>query len=272
MKLGIIVDSSAGITKREATKLGWGYLPLFINIDGTTYKDGVDMEPEEYFEMIDVNMNVRTSATPPGISLEMIEKAAKENTHVIVYALSKELSSQTNNLKVMCKELKNVHIVDSTGVGYAITLNLLDIKKYYKKHTWDETTAKIDELSKAQFGFAATKTLDWLVKGGRIGSAVASMANLLKIVPLISFKNGELTKFSKGRLFNKTFLKGIKKLVLESDNKDFIIYDGGGTDTEQLKKIAEEELGVKLQVRPFPPVIINHIGVGVVALMSFKRV
>ena len=272
MKLGIIVDSSAGITKKEADKLGWGYLPLFINIDGETYRDGIDIEPIEYFKMIDVNMNVRTSATPPGISMEIIEKASKENTNVIVYTLSKELSSQTNNLKAMYKEYKNVHVVNSTGVGYAITVNLLDIQKYYTNHEWKDTIKKIDELSASQFGFAATKTLEWLVKGGRIGSGVASMANLLKIVPLISFNHGRLTKFGKGRLFRKTFLKGIKKLISESKNKYFIIYDSGGNDTEEMKKIAEDELGMKLIVKSFPPVIINHIGVGAVALISVKRI
>lgn len=273
MKLGIVIDSSAGLMKNEAEKRKYGFLPLYLNIDNKEYGDGIDITPEQYYSKININHEVKTSATPPTIIEDVLKKISQENDFVIVYPISKKLSSQTNNIQVIAKNFPNVYVVPSLGVGYAITRDVETLEEMAKNGaSWLEIKETANKLTNSLYGFAAPATMKWLVKGGRITNAAAGMANLLKIVPLISFKNGGLDKFGKGRVFKKTIIKASNQLLKEVGKEaEYIIYDGGNLNIKEYKSDIEKVIGRKLQTYPFPPVIGNHIGPGVIALISRKK-
>lgn len=273
MKLGIVIDSSAGIIKSEADKRNWGFLPLYLNIDGKDYADGIDLIPEEYYKLINIDSEVRTSATPPGIASDILDKASKEFDYVVVYTLSMHLSSQMNNIKMLSNEYSNVYVVPSLGVGYAITRDCEQLQKLAEEgKSWDEIKEMADQYANNQYGIAAPETLKWLVKGGRIGSAAASMANLLKVVPMIAFENGKLVKYGKGRVFRKTVAKIAKDLYDKyEDNVEYIIYHSDNKDIDEYKKVIDEIIGKDIRVSYFPSVIVNHIGPGTMAIITRKK-
>ena len=269
MKIGIIIDSSAGITKAEATKMGFEFLPLYLTINGKDYADGIDIDANKYYKNIKIDDDVRTSATPPGIIMDTLEKASKKYDHVIVYPLSKELSSQFNNISMMAKEHKNVTVIDSKGVGYMIIENLQHAKEEIEKGDVKAAVEKINNLSSSQLGVVIPETMDWLVKGGRASSSAASMANLLKIVPLILFKDGKLDKYGKGRVFKKAVIKTADQVKDEfKGDREWIIYNAGNKDIKEHHKNIEEALGTKVKVYPMPPIIGNHTGPGAIGIVS----
>ena len=272
MKLGIIVDSSAGLTKDQATQKGWGFLPLYLNIDGKEYADGQDIDPTTYYKQIKIEQDVKTSATPPAIIEEAFKKASEEFDQVIVYGLSKKLSSQTQNLTVFAQEFDNVTVIDSHGVGKAIVKNL-EVAEVMAKEGADiaNIVDKVNELSKSQYGIALPATLSWLVKGGRVNPAIGAMANLMKIVPIISFENGELNKQGKGRSFKKAVKKSAAKWLEEiGPDKEIMIYKGTFDDEKDIIESLVEIFG-DVEVSHFPPVIANHTGPEVIAFISYDK-
>ena len=48
----IITDSTADFPQNEAQALGLRVIPLQVNIDGEMYRDGLDLEPESFYEML----------------------------------------------------------------------------------------------------------------------------------------------------------------------------------------------------------------------------
>lgn len=272
MKLGIIIDSSAGLTKEEAEQKNWNFLPLYMNIDGKEYADGVDLSASDYYNIVNIESNIRTSASTPGISQKIIEKASKENDYVIVYPLSKMLSSQANNLTLLARNFPNVFVVPSLGVGYSITRDLEDIQEFAKTHSWEEVKKEIVNMTEMQFGIAVPQTLKWLVKGGRASEGTAKMANLLKVVPLISFQKGKLEKYGKGRVFEKVAIKIAKDLKDKFGNsREYIIYHSNNSNIEEYKAEMEKILGHNIRAEFFPSVITNHIGPGAIAIMTRKK-
>lgn len=272
MKLGIITDSSAGLTAAQAKQRGWIFLPLYMNIDKKDYADGIDMEAKDFYAQASIEQEVRTSATPPALIMDAFEKASKEFDHVIVYGLSAGLSSQTNNLTTFAKEFNNIHVIDSRGVGYAITKDLETAEKMAKQgSSIEEIVKEVTKLSHAQFGVAIPASLKWLVKGGRVSPAVAGMANLLKIVPLISFAEGKLDKYGKGRVFDKAVINVAEELVENYPNREYIIYIGAIDGEEALIKELKEILGRTTEIEFFPPVIATHTGPEVIAIMTREK-
>lgn len=274
MKLGIIVDSSSGLSKHEASEKGWNFLPLYMKINDKEYADGIDITPDEYYKMIDVKMDVKTSATPPGIIEKILKKASEEFDEVIVYGISQELSSQTNNIKIIANHFKNVHVLDSKGIGYGIVWSCETLEKMAKNNrSFEKILEKAQELANSQIGFVIPKTLDWLVKGGRASAAAASLANMLKIIPIISFKDGKLDKGGKGRVFKKTFIKSGKDVIQKynSENFNYIILSAANEDAHELASKLQKETGADIKIKNFPPVIGNHIGKGALALLAIKK-
>lgn len=269
MKLGIIIDSSAGLTAEQAKQRGWGFLPLYMNIDGKDYADGIDMVARDFYKQISIEQEVRSSATPPALIMDAFEKASKEFDHVLVYGLSMGLSSQTNNLTTFAKEFKNVHVVESKNVGYAITKDCEYAEKMAKDGaSIEEIVAEINKLSEGSFGVAVPATMKWLVKGGRVSSGAAAMGNLLKIVPLISFgHDGKLDKYGKGRVFDRAAVNVAKELIENNSDKEFMIYKGTFDGEESLINELKEVLGQNVEVQYFPPVIAIHTGPEVIAVI-----
>lgn len=269
MKLGIIIDSSAGLTADQAKQRGWILLPLFMNIDGKDYADGVDIDARQFYKQINIEQDVRSSATPPALIMDAYEEASKKYDHVLVYGLSEGLSSQTNNLKTFANEYKNIHVVTSKNVGYAITRDCEYAEQLAKDgKSIEEIVTEMNKLSEGSFGVAIPATMKWLVKGGRVSSAAAAMGNLLKIVPLISFgHDGKLDKYGKGRVFGKAAVNVAKELIENNPDKEYIIYKGTFDGEESVINELKEVLGQNTEVEYFPPVIAIHTGPEVVAVI-----
>lgn len=272
MKLGIIIDSSAGLTKAEADKKGWGLLPLFLSIDGKDYADGIDITPEKYYEIINIENDVRTSATPPGLIVDMFEKFSKKYDHVLVYGLSKALSSQSNNLMTFGGDFENVHIVESKGVGHAIVKDLEVIEKMVKDgDSIEKIVDKANKLTAQQYGLLLPATMKWLLKGGRVSPAAAAMGNLLKIIPIISFKDGELDKHGKGRVFSKAVYKTAMYLKDDMPGYEFHIYHGQFEGMDEILNELKVILGDKAIFTYVPPSIANHTGPEVIGIITRKN-
>ena len=53
MRIGIVADTSSNFTPELAQELGIHIIPMQIMIDGKTYKDGVDISIEEFYEKME---------------------------------------------------------------------------------------------------------------------------------------------------------------------------------------------------------------------------
>ncbi|NQZ66346.1 MAG: DegV family protein [Mycoplasmatales bacterium] len=273
MKLGIIVDSCVGMMKDEIEKRGWHFLPLFFTIDGKEYKDGIDLNLPDFYEKININSQLKTSASSSWETKTLFEKTSKMYDHVIVYCISSGLSSQNNNLKIASREFSNIHVIDSKGVGSSIIHDLEKIEKMNEEgHSIEKMLNKLKELTNAQIAFILPNNITWLVKSGRVNKSVATMAKLFKIVPIIKFENGKLEKYGKGRIFEKTVSKIARYIKEESiDGSEFIIYYASKKPNPELIKRVEEVIGKKLESHLLPIVIGSHTGNDTFVIMTYKN-
>ncbi len=270
MKLGIIIDSASGLTKEEANKRGWGFLSLYINIDGKDCAEGIDLHSGNLEKTLTLESKVRTSASTPADTINLFEKFSKKYDEVIVVPLSTELSSQNNNLKAFAKEFKNIHVITSKSLSIP---NVMICEKAEEAHkagkSLNEIISLCEESSSSFYGIVAPLTLDWLVKGGRINASIASMANMLKIVPLIKIENGKLDKYGKGRTFKKSLLKILKEF--EGNTNDLIVLHSNNKSINDIKDMIEKESNRKVILGKFPASITMHLGIGAVAIATMNN-
>ncbi len=278
MKIKIIVDSSSGLSQQEAQNLGWDLIPLNAEIDGKPYKIGINLDVDEFARMWRSNKKINTStfATPPGVSQEVIDKYIENYDKIIIYSISKELSSQNSSLITLFKDNPKVHVVESKKISYLIVRDLLLFEqKINNGVSFDKAIEHFNQKNEKLL--LVPQFNDALVKGGRLSKAAAMIAKLAKIVPIIRFENGILEKEGLGRVFTKTLDKLVKelfeKLPKENENYYLIIPHA---DNDEIEKIINS---FKLVTNNYPRIasiklpadISVHTGVGAVCV-SFAEI
>ncbi|VEU77172.1 DegV family protein [Mycoplasmopsis columbina] len=267
MKYAIVVDSSSALTREDAQRLGWYYLPLHINIDGKEYRDGVDLTSKNLFEYYTKDAEVKTSSINPGEAYSLFEQLSKEYDKIIVYPISKYLSGTCQALTSLAAEFPKVRVVQSKQIVELILLDLFDFDLKMKNDP-SKFDQYIEDIENKGFEYSITlipKYNKYLVKGGRLHPSAALIAKMLSIVPLITFQNGQLLKEGTGRVFKKSVIKNIhsKLDVFDKDENSLLVYLHSGALEEDSKEFIEEFVNVfgeEPLVRYIAPVVAIHTG------------
>ncbi|VEU75409.1 Fatty acid-binding protein DegV-like protein [Mycoplasmopsis maculosa] len=279
MKYAIVVDSSCGLTKAQAEKYGLYYLPLYIDIDNKTYADGIDINSENLFNTFNLKSEVKTSAFNPADAYDLFEKLSKEYDEIIVYPISKHLSSSYSTLATTFKEeFKKLRVIESVQVASLIMLDVIWFKMQLEKDSSkiDEYIKKIEKGDWKRSITLVPKHNKYLVKGGRLHPAAALIAKALGIVPLIKWENGQLLKEGIGRNFLKTILKNIsdksKSFDVKTNNTKVIILHSGANPDElsQCKDQVNKEFKTDPVITYIPSVVSIHTGPEAYATIAFE--
>ncbi|VEU79428.1 DegV family protein [Metamycoplasma cloacale] len=280
MKYKIVIDSACDLSYQEALDLDWGFLPLDVEVDGQVYEIGKEMFLKQYAEIYRKNPKIKslTNATPIGKAQAIIDQYIEEGyDKVIVYTMSKCLSSQNSNLKMLYKDNPKVYVVDSKKIAFLIVKDLMKFDVAMKKGIPFEKAVKIFD-EEFETILLIPEFNDALVAGGRLSKPAAVIAKLLKIVPIIEFsKNGELVKYGMGHVFSKTVSKMIKELWEKFNDKknidkyEFVICNADNQKIDEIVKEVKEITQFK-EVLCFelPTVITVHTGVGAITLSIAK--
>ena len=118
------------------------------------------------------------------------------------------------------------------------------------------------------------ENLDALKAGGRISPAVAAIAGLLKIVPLLNIKHGAIDLEDKVRTLKKAYQRGVEMVTQDVDPKDYIwmVIDAFDPQkSEDCKKLLEQATGQPVEQHSFKTVILSHTGKGTIGFGRIKK-
>src|SRR5690554_3533814 len=196
-KIGFVVDSTFGYKGSEAT-----VVPLNVFIDDKEYVDG-EFDGSLVVEALEKDLKMSTSQPSPNAFLNAYEKElAKGYEHVICLTISSSLSGTFNsaNLGKDILENDNVTIIDTKTVNLGSEYILEEAIKYANLgKSLEEVIEYVNELiSKGSIIFSVDN-LQTLVKSGRLGRISALIGSVLKIKPILRFKEGILNVEAKVR-------------------------------------------------------------------------
>lgn len=275
MKIAIVIDSSANLNKREAEELGWNLLPLYINIDGKDYADGVDFNALDFFDIYNKESVVKTSASNLNEATKLLTKLSAEFDKVVVYPISMHLSSQYANLKVLSHDFNNVYVVPSENICEYITIDILEFldKKITTNEQFEDEFSKLGKFKQDQVVLLIPKTTDFLLKGGRLTPAANTLAKIFRIVPIIEFRDGKLLKYGKGHKFVKTVSNLINDAI-ECSNKNqhlkLAFLEARCSDLKAFLDILKTEKAELKYLYHIPPVVAIHTGPESISIMNMN--
>jgi DegV family protein with EDD domain len=279
MVVKIVTDSTSDLTSETAKKLGITVVPLNVHIGTETYRDGVDLTTEDFYRKLSQARDLPTTSAPaPGTFAEVYDKLAKETDEILTITISSKLSATYKAAidgKDMMKGKARLEIIDSLSAIAGLGLIVISAAKAA------EAGANLDEvigvvrssMNRVDFRMAFD-TLEYLRRGGRIGTAQAFFGSALKINPILTIRDGLTEGVARVRCRAKAIDYLCNFVMSFSDIEEIAIEDA--TTPDEARMLAE-----RLYVR-FPknriywmkvsPVIGTHVGPHVLGVGVLPKV
>lgn len=194
MKIKVCADSTCDLSAELVQKYNIGILPLYIEMGGKNYKDGVDIKPQDIYEYVGSGKGVCHTAACNVEDYSAFFKASLQGYDALIYFnISSEMSSCHQNARAAALEFDNVYVIDSRNLSTGFGLLVLEAAdRAAAGIPAEQIAAEMQELTgKAEASFVID-TLFYLQKGGRCSALVALGANLLKLKPCIEVKDGTM--------------------------------------------------------------------------------
>lgn len=273
-KVHIVTDSTANITQKLIEQFHIHVVPLTIQIDGESYIDGVNMQPEEFLEKMAVSKELPKSSQPAvGVFKELYDKLGENGDQVISIHMTGGMSGTVKSAQTAAGLTdSDVTVFDSRFISFALSFQVEEAAKMAAKgETKEAIMEKIADIRSKTNLFVVVDTLENLVKGGRIGKGKAMIGSLLSIKPIASLEGGEYTPVAKVRshkqvvnyLYNQ-FLEDTKGKIVKAVG---IAHANGLPMATPLMKLIEESGFKHTQVSFTSPVISTHTGPGAIGFM-----
>lgn len=291
-KIGLILDSSSNLTKKEANIKGFGFIPLIININDKEYKAGIDIKSEEILkEMSNREIKIMTSLPNGKDIYEAFDFALENNDTAIFISLSGKFSGTNNAARIISEESKykgKIFVYDSEYSSPWSTLYVDEFKILIEEaKDYKEAFAILDKAKPYMVGYMSPGDLWWFYKGGRINKVQYLAGSLLKMKPILKVADGEIKKneIQKARTIPKAITKmcesiektvntikekgmNFKFVILESTNKALSL------ETENIVldyfKITKEKI-LKIGLSPEQSAHMGPGSFGVTLIVSFKE-
>ena len=279
----IILDSTSAVTDELAERMGVDVVEFpFVMADGQHWDDQYkSLGAKEFYDRMRAGERVLTSAVPTGEFVEIFRVCAEDGVPTMYLSLTGGLSSSVNDARQAASLLKDEHpdfdlaVIDSCAPSLtAALLCQAACKLRDEGKTMREIVEWVEANKHRIHGYFTLESLDWLVAGGRVPKAAASVSAVLDMKADLTYGlDGSLTLtgVSRGR---KKALKGLVKKFKEfyrGDAEHMIgIVDADDTEAaEAVEEMVRAELGdacPSIQRFTLDPTIGGHVGPGMVAL------
>lgn len=188
-KIALITDSTCDIPPTWQEEFDITVIPLTIVWDGQQYLDGVEMTAEEFYERLLVDPHRPTTSQPsPQNFLDAYRQAAQKGyEEIIVFTISGAMSGTIVSARQAAGDSPiPVEVVDSMtnsmGLGWQV---IAAARAQAAGGGRREMLAAAEAVRNNMAYYITLDTMEYLSKGGRIGTATRFLSHVLQIKPLI---------------------------------------------------------------------------------------
>ncbi|WMJ81833.1 DegV family protein [Clostridium sp. MB40-C1] len=284
----IIADSTCDLSKEIVEKYSVGIAPLTINIEGKTYRDRIDIKPDEFYEIIEELEEYPTTAMPsPNEYLDLIKQSIEEGYNEILCVCMSSGTSGSYQSAIIAKgyffeenpESKvKIYILDSLCMSHGSGWLVLKSAKLMEKGATFDEIIEFNERYKANIKhFLSIDDLDHLIKSGRLTNSSAFVGKLLKLKPIMTMKKGKGAIVAKERGLKKVLNHYTNEFISRNDwdITDFIIigYTSDIKIAENLKNkiIKETEFTGDILIMQMGVSVGTHVGLGAISMYFVEK-
>src|SRR5512138_1079925 len=97
----ILTDRAADLSPQQLEGLDIHYAPFIFMLDGKEYSSGVDIQPDEFYQLLEATDGMPSTSVPaPGVFTEIYRKLAQTDPDILYVHVSSGLSGTYNSARV----------------------------------------------------------------------------------------------------------------------------------------------------------------------------
>jgi DegV family protein with EDD domain len=195
----IVSDRGMDLSPEQSAGLNVYLVPLTFTLDGKTYRSGVDIQPNEFYKLLEATESFPTTSQPsPGDFAEVYRKLAGTDPEILSVHISSGLSGTLNSAEQGAKMVPEARVTFydtktlSGAEGWHVEAAVRGAQAGWPMPRILEMLRKITQATDTIFTLAELK---YLIHGGRISHMKGLVASVLGIKPIIGVEK-ELGKYS----------------------------------------------------------------------------
>jgi DegV family protein with EDD domain len=250
----VVTDSTADLPAEWRERYDVEVVPLKVLFGEETFRDGVDMNNEEFFAKLAASNKLPTTSAPsPGEFVEVYSRLAKDHDGCISIHIGRQLSATAEAARVGAESVEGfrVNVIDSETVTMPMAFLC---RVAAESATLDEATAAVEERIPKCRVLALLDTLRYIEMGGRVSRAQAMIGTMLDLKPLLLVADREIKPMDRVR----TRSRAIPRMV-EFFEKDLPVEHVGVVHAQAPEEAEQIAAGIRSR-RPDLEVTVGQIG------------
>jgi DegV family protein with EDD domain len=277
MTVRIVTDSTSDLPQDVVGAYGIEVVPTYINVDGRSYLDIVELPRQTFYERLPYYTSPPTTSTPgPDRLLQVYDRLVDEGaTAIVSIHVAGSLSGFVDTAQLAARQMTSVPVmvVDSGQLSLGLGLLALEAAKAATSGAApDEIVSRVNEKARRTTSFAILDTLEYLRRSGRLSWLQSSLGAILNVKPLLTLRQGELAmertrtrKRAIGQLL--AYVKGLGPLAEAA-----LVHTHSQTRLEELKQRAAHLLpDGDIFTEDVTPALGVHLGPGGVGLICVSH-
>lgn len=206
MPVAIVADSICAPSRGLVNSLNIEIVPITIYLDGKTYLDMFELEPEQFYRLLPGLKEAPTTAAPPaGRYRECFARLLNDNKEVICFSVTSSLSTTCECARQGAESLTaeqggKIEIVDTLNAGAASSLPVVEAARLAragapKEAILDRVNMMLPNLKL----FGALDGLEHLKKSGRVGKLAALAGDFFRLKPVLYLHQGKAEAYARPR-------------------------------------------------------------------------
>ena len=186
----VVTDSTADLPGDWRQRYDVEVVPLKVIFGEETFRDGVDINNDEFFARLATSSKLPTTSAPsPGEFAELYTRLAKDHDGCISIHIGAALSATAESARVGAQSVEGfrVEVIDSETVTMPMAFLC---KVAAESASLDEATAAVKQRVPGCRVLALLDTLRYIEMGGRVSRAQAMIGTMLDLKPLLLVKEG----------------------------------------------------------------------------------
>jgi DegV family protein with EDD domain len=275
--IAIVTDSTAYVPSDLVKKYNLTVTPQVLIWGGETFQDGVDIQPDEFYARLKTAKVMPTTSQVSIVTMKttfegLIEKGYEVLGIFISAKLSGTIQSAVQAIDMMGSAGEKVKIVDSDTTAMAMGFQVLSVARAVEDGANLKDAVALAERARAHTGvYFAVDTLEFLHRGGRIGSAQRFLGTALNMKPVLAVIDGRVEAVERIRTKGKALDRVLELVKEQVTGKTPVrlatLHAAAEAEAQTLLDKASQELNATESIMStVSPVVGTHAGPGTVGL------
>jgi DegV family protein with EDD domain len=275
-KIALVTDSTSYIPADLVQRYQITVVPQVLIWGAETFKDGVDIQPAEFYTRLKTaTVMPSTSQATVATFMKIFQGLLDQGFEILAILVSEKISGTINSAtqaKAALPAGAPIQIVDSQTTAMALGFQVLSVARLLEMGASMPEVRTLAEKAVQHTGVVFTvDTLEFLHRGGRIGTGTRFLGTALQIKPILEMRDGSIEAVEKVRTRGKSLSRLVDLVEAQIAGRTPIRLAALHANAEAEARSVLAEACTRLKVEEsllsvVSPVVGTHAGPGTVGL------